>query len=792
MKITKLHTMILMGLLLFTGLLFAEKVEEVYFRFEIVNRDEIKLFSPIIAIDQVKENVVYAYATRSQFTGLQQKGLKVVELTHPGKKYEVVMADSKEAMRDWDYYPTYTAYVDIMYQFQEDYPDLCTVESIGNSIEGREILVAKISDNVNEEEIEPEFFYSSTMHGDETTGWILMLRLIDYLLTNYESDPEINEMVNNIEIFINPLANPDGTYHDGNNSVFGAIRSNANGVDLNRNFPDFISGLHPDGESWQVENIVVMDYANNHNFVMGGNFHGGTEVLNYPWDTMHTRHADDQWFQLVCRAYADIVHENSPNNYMNEYNDGITNGYDWYEADGTKQDWLNYNPRDRDVTFEISDEKLIPENQLNNHWVYNHDALLNYIKECNYGFTGIITDSDGNPLAAEIKITGHDNYHSEIFSDPELGDYHRPIAPGTYDIQASAFGYNPVVVENVSVDRYELITVNFSLEVSDIVLNGVVTDTDGNAIENASVSLGHPSVNDIYTDANGYFSFENVSPAEYSIVIDKFGYIPYSETISVTDSTYLQIQLRTPYYLEEFENGLNNWNTNGTWGIQTSGNNHFLSDSPNGEYSDDTNSFIKTTAPVSLTGALSAELVLDVCYELESGYDYAYFDASANGTSWQVLDEFNGTFDWHKQSYNLQNYVGGNIYFRFRLLSDGSETRMGILIDNIMIDAVFEVQSTDESAVSSENLFGNYPNPFNPVTSIFFSLQKRSNVELDVYNVKGQKVRSLLCQDMDKGKHTISWQGKDDADRDVSSGIYLFRLKINNNKEIVHNCLLLK
>ena len=77
-----------------------------------------------------------------------------------------------------------------MYAFAADYPTLCQVENIGFSEQGREILFAKLSANVSVEENEPELMYSATMHGDETTGYILMLRLIDYLLTNYGTDPQ--------------------------------------------------------------------------------------------------------------------------------------------------------------------------------------------------------------------------------------------------------------------------------------------------------------------------------------------------------------------------------------------------------------------------------------------------------------------------------------------------------------------------------------------------------------------------------------------------------------------------
>lgn len=73
-------------------------------------------------------------------------------------------------------------------------------------------------------------------------------------------------------------------------------------------------------------------------------------------------------------------------------------------------------------------------------------------------------------------------------------------------------------------------------------------------------------------------------------------------------------------------------------------------------------------------------------------------------------------------------------------------------------------------------LNANYPNPFNPSTTIAFSLAESARVKLNVYNLKGQKVKSLLSSDMASGTHSITWNGDDDNGRGVSSGIYLIRM----------------
>ena len=91
----------------------------------------------------------------------------------------------------------------------------------------------------------------------------------------------------------------------------------------------------------------------------------------------------------------------------------------------------------------------------------------------------------------------------------------------------------------------------------------------------------------------------------------------------------------------------------------------------------------------------------------------------------------------------------------------------------------------------SATLF-NYPNPFNPSTTIKFSIQYDSEVELSVFNIKGQKIKTMVQNEFTNGIHTIIWNGVDDNGKSVSSGIYYYKLNINGNPVVVNKCLLLK
>ena len=91
---------------------------------------------------------------------------------------------SSLAFSQWDKYPTYEEYITTMNKFGTDYPDLCEVVEFGKSVQDRQLLAVKVSDNVGTEEKEPAFLYHATMHGNETLGFILLQRLAENQITS--------------------------------------------------------------------------------------------------------------------------------------------------------------------------------------------------------------------------------------------------------------------------------------------------------------------------------------------------------------------------------------------------------------------------------------------------------------------------------------------------------------------------------------------------------------------------------------------------------------------------------
>nr|HPM03986.1 FlgD immunoglobulin-like domain containing protein [Candidatus Cloacimonadota bacterium] len=98
----------------------------------------------------------------------------------------------------------------------------------------------------------------------------------------------------------------------------------------------------------------------------------------------------------------------------------------------------------------------------------------------------------------------------------------------------------------------------------------------------------------------------------------------------------------------------------------------------------------------------------------------------------------------------------------------------------IEITGTCGTNSSDSVLPKVTKLQGNYPNPFNPVTNISFSLKENSPVTIDIYNVKGQLVKQLVNEAMQAGNHTVVWNGKDQNNKSVSSGVYFYRMQSKN------------
>ncbi|GAB4338686.1 MAG: hypothetical protein Kow0037_22880 [Calditrichia bacterium] len=524
--------------------------EEYYFTFRLSEAPSLDRLTNLISIDDVRGDTVYAYANPEQLAAFQSEKVPFRLLPHPGSLYEHEMSNRALQLTGWDTYPTYDAYVQMMQDFANNYPAICRLDTFGTSVQGRLLLNLIISDNVQQEEAEPEFYYTSTMHGDETVGYVLLLRLADYLLSNYgQSTPEgqrVTRLINNAEIWINPLFNPDGTYAGGNNTVTGAHRSNANGVDLNRNFPDRVVDPNNTTAGREVETAAMMNLLKEQHFVLSANFHGGAQVVNYPWDNgapsgSYSASPDDAWFIAVSKVYA------SPNpDIMNGgFTNGITNGCKWYAINGGRQDWIYYFHGGREVTVELWDTKNPPGSVLPGRWNNNKESLLAYMEQMFKGVRGIVTDAEtGLPLDARIDVVGYPDV--PVFTDPDFGDYYRLLQPGSYTLIVSAEHYRPDTLFNV-------VVVDSPMTVADVALSplpkgfvhGKVLLSDTSYYGGVEVAAQGQST---LSTADGYFELPGLFSGSVSLTFRKDGYVPQTLEVNLPaeDTLFVEATLSRP------------------------------------------------------------------------------------------------------------------------------------------------------------------------------------------------------------------------------------------------------
>jgi len=464
------NLLIILSVIILSTSVFANDFTKLYIKFKVTQELDMTYVKSIVKVYKTEGDYAFAVCDEPGFYKFKALNYEFKVIPDPAFATKALtMATTVAEMSNWDRYPTHDVYKQMMQNFATNYPSITSLDTIGFSNDGRPILVLKISDNVNTDEDEPEYFYTGQMHGDEIVAYIMFLHLIDHMLTNYGTDPQITNLIDNVEIYINPLSNPDGTYNGGDNTVSGAVRSNANSVDLNRDYPD-PEGGNTNSSGWATETADMIQYATDRDFVMSANSHSGAEVVNFPWDiwsTAENAHADNDWWIYVSLIYADLAQSNgSAVNYFTDVTaSGITEGKDWYVAYGTRQDYMNYYQNCRETTLELSSAKGLDAADLPDHWNYNRQAMLDYMDEVLYGIRGIVTSAcDGSPVKAKVEIVGHDHDNSYVYSSLPVGNYHRPTKSGTYDLTFSAPNYVTQTISNVSVTDGDITILNVQLE----------------------------------------------------------------------------------------------------------------------------------------------------------------------------------------------------------------------------------------------------------------------------------------------------------------------------------------
>lgn len=405
---------------------------------------------------------------------------------------------------------------------------------------GEKLWVLEFADEPGEHtEGIPEFKYIGNMHGNEVVGRELLLMLMDYMCAVLQGDviqhtesekfdrQKILWLMANTRIHIMPSMNPDGwalaaaaangSYQDGVKDWLKG-RANANGVDLNRNFPDLnriyykvqgnahhrnnhldehleavgkVGELEPEKAlSLEPETKMVMTWLHSIPFVSSANMHNGDILANYPFDETedgsqhkYTKSPDDKTFKYLARSYSEehrvMAKDHPPCEKMEgKFEDGITNGAAWYSVPGGMQDYNYLSTNCMEITLELGCEKFPPALQLPTLWDDNKESLFNFMFQAHIGIKGQIVlpeEFQDLDLVATIHVRD-ENAGTDIDHDilsTEDGDYFRLLADGTYTVTATIDiphpkGYSVtlvrqdcVVVENDPTSMMEAQIVNF-------------------------------------------------------------------------------------------------------------------------------------------------------------------------------------------------------------------------------------------------------------------------------------------------------------------------------------------
>ena len=701
------------------------------------------------------------------------------------------------------------------------------------------IYAVKISNNVTVDEDEPSVMYAGQCHAEEVLGIEVTMYMIQDIVANRMIDP-YNVWLDHLEMWFVPTYNPEGLQvvmdgwdvtfrknkRDNNlNGIFDLLvgaGGDSDGVDTNRNYGfnwihgdiwgvggpeewnDYYRGPGPFSEGGTQ---AIRSLAEEQHFIYSINWHSSrtgnfSEKVYYPsnWAGVHPT-PDLGLSQTIGESVAGLI--------MKEDNTGPYEPYASAGRKGNAHDWFYKAHGTIQLLIECGTQNLQPNNDpplyliddtcercsIGAYWLL--DRALGYDAP-GAMLTGHITDANsGDPLVAEVIIEEADaSYFDPRTSDELYGRYWRPLLPGTYTMRVVKKGYEEQLIENITVNNSLWKVENVQLiPIPEVIVSGLI-NSGGNPIDaTIIVDNGEYIPADTIEVINGDFSFTNYE-GEHQITVFAENYVPNTQLIDFPAGTYdLDINLldAIEVFVEDWEGDLSGWTITGDWAITDSSfiGDYSVTDSPDEFYEDGSTVTLTTANPINMDSVST-----DVCftfwhkYYVEHDYDNCFVEYSFNGSDWTELAQFSGTSDdWVQEFLFVPEFVDHYVYLRFRITADDVLNDPGWWIDDIKIIASTGAW-VDPIPVYKSELHGNYPNPFNPTTTISFELntENTENTELIIYNVKGQKVRTLVNETLSSGFYTRVWDGKNDTGRSVTSGIYFYKLEnsgYSNTKKMI-------
>ncbi|MBN1860909.1 MAG: carboxypeptidase regulatory-like domain-containing protein [Candidatus Thermoplasmatota archaeon] len=398
-----------------------------------------------VFVDTITDDSFELVVKPGVFKKLQTQGYHL-ELLSQGRPFRGIQAEQMimEPLLPAGYID-YPAMVDVLYSYESQYPSICKVYDLTTwyglspTYEGRHLYAIKISDNVATDEDEPNFLMVGAHHAREVVTPVICNHSIQQFTTQYGIDPDVTAAVDNYEIWISPIWNPDGyVYMFNYDNYWRKNRAPPDGVDLNRNYPlgwDSAGGgsTNPYDETYkgpspasEAETQTMMVFGNDRHFSKIIDYHSyGREVL---YAYVYLSHPFTSFLQSEAIRLSNAV------GYSGSIRLASANGenYQWHLAYNGSYANLIETHTSFQPTYAsaLSEAALVWPGTL---WELQREISI----------SGHVTDSaTGAPLVATITLEGVTFTNGEHYmSEPRFGRYHLFLPPGTYTVNFSAPGY---------------------------------------------------------------------------------------------------------------------------------------------------------------------------------------------------------------------------------------------------------------------------------------------------------------------------------------------------------------
>jgi len=348
------------------------------------------------------------------------------------------------------------------------------------------------------------------------------------------------------------------------------------------------------------------------------------------------------------------------------------------------------------------------------------------------------TEDNGSVNGAVITLTNNNGNPAHIYTQTATTNaVNFPnVWLGTYTITAQLAGYSTVTNENIDIS-----TSPFSYEIT-LPVSSLVLDDDFESYTDFSIDFAPWTLVDL--DMLTTFGIQNVS---FPHSMEAMAFIVFNPSQTVPATTVAE-----PYSGQKMA---------ACFGAEGGENNDWM------------------ISPQFLASAGSS-----ISFQAKSATDQYGLErfkiavgTTPNPAEMTFINPGNyveAPVEWTEFNYSLADYAGQNIYVGIVCVSNDAFI---LFIDDVKIEG--STDSNDNTIVTPQTtqLNANYPNPFNPTTFISFDNAQDGNVRIDIFNVKGQKVKTLVNDHFKAGAHKVEWNGTDENNKNVSSGIYFYNMK---------------